>query len=159
MVCRPFVCPVALANAPRQTYLEATFPSTHLVPSTAAVSAAAKNNEKELDREQKADEILEAKLHVPNTIMKFLLDQTFGAAVNTLMFSLVFAGFKGANLERATQVAKQDFWSLMSAGWRLWPAVSLLNFTVVKSVETRNLVGSLAGIIWNVYLSLLAGGS
>jgi hypothetical protein len=56
-------------------------------------------------------------------------------------------------------VGRQDFWPLMSAGWKLWPLVSAVNFTVVKSVETRNLVGSLAGMAWNVYLSLCAGDS
>lgn len=145
-------------NHARQTYLESTFPSTRLVPSASAISAASHNNEKELDREQKADEILEPQLHVPNTIAKFLLDQTIGAAVNTLLFSLVFAGFNGATLEQATQLARQDFWGLIQAGWKLWPLVSALNFTVVKSVKTRNLVGSLAGMVWNVYLSLVANG-
>jgi protein Mpv17 len=97
-------------------------------------------------------------LHIPNTIIKFLLDQTIGAAVNNFMFSFIFAGFNGANFEQAVQISKQDFWALMWAGWKLWPAVSAINFTVVKSVQTRNLVGSLAGMIWTVYLSLIAGG-
>ena len=70
----------------------------------------------------------------------------------------MFAGFNGATLEQAVQIAKQEFWPLMAAGWKLWPAVSLLNFTVVRSVDTRNLVGALAGMLWNVYLSLVAGG-
>lgn len=143
----------------RQTYLESSFPSTHLVPSTSALQAAAASNEKELDREEKTHEILEPKLSIPNTIIKFVLDQTIGAAVNTLLFSLVFAGFKGASLEQAVQIARQDFWGLMSAGWTLWPLVSAVNFTLVKSVATRNLVGSVAGMAWNVYLSLCAGDS
>ncbi|KAH8601413.1 hypothetical protein B0O99DRAFT_589459 [Bisporella sp. PMI_857] len=139
-----------------QTYLESTFPAARLVPSKSAISAASNSNEKELDREQKADEILEHKLHIPNTITKFILDQTIGAAANTLLFSFIFAGFKGATLDQAIQISKQDFWGLMSAGWRLWPAVSLLNFTVVKSVEKRNLVGGFAGMIWGVYLALVS---
>jgi len=62
-------------------------------------------------------------------------------------------------MEQAVQLTQQDFWPLMSAAWKLWPLVSAVNFTVVKSVETRNLVGSLAGMAWNVYLSLCAGDS
>ena len=46
----------------------------------------------------------------------------------------------------------------MKAGWKLWPAVSMLNFTVVRSVTARQLVGNLAGMGWSVYLSLVAGG-
>ena len=44
----------------------------------------------------------------------------------------------------------------MVAGWRLWPFVSLVNFAFVKSVETRNLIGALAGVVWGVYMSLFA---
>lgn len=124
----------------------------------AALHAASENNEKELDREQKSHEILEAKLHIRNTVTKFILDQTIGAAVNLLQFSLVMAGFKGATLSQAVQLAKQDFWPLMVAGWKLWPMISLLNFTVVKTVAGRQLVGGLAGVVWNVYLSLVTGG-
>lgn len=141
----------------RQSYLESAFPSTYLVPSTSALAAAASSNDNELDREQKTDEILESKLSIANTIAKFLLDQSVGAAVNTLMFSLAFAGFQGASMEQALQICGQDFWGLMRAGWKLWPLVSAVNFTVVKTVETRNLIGSLAGMGWNIYLSLCAG--
>ena len=71
----------------------------------------------------------------------------------------MLAGFKGANWEQAIQIARQDFWPLMSAGWKLWPAVSAINYVFVKSVEGRTLVGSLAGMGWGVYLSLVSSES
>lgn len=71
------------------------------------------------------------------------------------MFSLVIAGFRGSSYAEAIETAKRDFWPLVTAGWKLWPAVSLLNFTLVKSVEGRSLVGSLAGMVWGIYLSLM----
>lgn len=46
---------------------------------------------------------------------------------------------------------------MMKAGLKLWPLVSLLNFTVVP-VERRILVGSLVGVGWGIYLSLIAAG-
>lgn len=73
------------------------------------------------------------------------------------MFSLAFAGFNGMGYSEAWGTAKGEFWPLMIAGWKLWPLVSLINFTVVRSVEGRNLVGSLAGLGWGVYLSLTRG--
>ena len=103
--------------------------------------------------------MLESKLSVPNTLIKFVLDQTVGATLNTLSFSLAFAGFKGANWEQAVQIARQDFWPMMSAGWKLWPAVSAVNYSFVRSVEGRTLVGSLAGLVWGVYLSLVSSAS
>ena len=50
----------------------------------------------------------------------------------------------------------QDFTPLMVAGFKIWPLVSLLNFTVVP-VEKRLLVSNLFGVLWGVYLSLVAG--
>ncbi len=143
--------------SPRQSFLESTFPSTYLVPSSTAISAASTNNEKELDREQKTHEILESKLSIRNTVIKFLLDQSVGSAVNTLLFSLIFAGFRGAGYKETWDIAREEFWPIISAGWRLWPFVSLLNFTFGKSVQGRNLVGGLAGVGWGVYLSLVKG--
>ncbi|TVY13119.1 hypothetical protein LARI1_G008966 [Lachnellula arida] len=127
-----------------QSFLESTFPSHYLVPSTAAISAASTNNEKELDREEKTDSLLEPKLSLQNTAIKFTLDQTIGATINTLVFSLFVAGFKGATVEQAVDAAKEEFWPIMSAGWKLWPLVSAVNYTLVKSVEGRSLLGSLA---------------
>jgi hypothetical protein len=68
------------------------------------------------------------------------------------------AAFKGSHWPLAVQIAKQEFWPLMRAGWTLWPVISVLNYTVVKSVQIRSLIGNLAGMGWNIYLSLFAEG-
>lgn len=125
---------------------------------------------------------METKLNVRNTAIKFVLDQTAGAAVNTLMFSMFMHSVQGAMAHRTTgpdgsvsfltsgkaldysqvnwrlvvEKSRLEFMPIMSAGWTLWPFVSLFNFVVVKSVETRNLVGSLAGVVWGIYMSLVA---
>ena len=138
----------------RQSFLESTFPSTHLVPSNSAINAASKDNEKELDREQKTSEIYESKLSKRNTFAKFALDQTFGAGVNTLIFLIGFGGLSGKTWDQSIQSVRDDFWGLIFAGWKLWPLVSFFNFAVIKSVEIRGLVGSLAGLGWGIYLSL-----
>ena len=41
----------------------------------------------------------------------------------------------------------------MLAGYKLWPLVSILNFSVVP-VERRVVVGSLVGLGWGVFLAL-----
>jgi hypothetical protein len=102
-------------------------------------------------------EITESHLSIQNTIIKVLLDQTVSASINTLLFSLVFAGFNGMGYSEAWGKAKREYWGLMLAGWKLWPLVSIINFSIVKSVEGRNLLGSLAGLVWGVYLSLTRG--
>lgn len=140
-----------------QQFLESLFPSLTLQPSESAIVAAASNDEKELDAEQTEHSIVEPRLNVRNTVLKLCLDLTVGAAANIMAFSIVMAGFRGASLEQALQSARQDLWPMMVAGLRLWPLVSLLSYTVLKSVEARTLLGSLAGMVWGVYLSLVAG--
>lgn len=166
-----------------QDFLESTFPASKTVPSAEAIKSASGSNDKELDREAREGKLVETKLDVSNTVIKFILDQTIGAALNTLMFSCFLHSIKQAMAHRAlstdasdiafltsgkaldySQVdwrlvleqAKVEFYPIMKAGLGLWPAVSLFNFVVVKSVEGRNLVGSLAGVVWGVYMSLVA---
>ncbi|KAI3396319.1 hypothetical protein diail_12284 [Diaporthe ilicicola] len=167
-----------------QDFLESTFPSTKTVPSSVAIKSASRSNEKELDREAREGKLVETKLDVPHTIVKFILDQTIGAAVNTLIFSFFIHSIKQAMAHRpltadpsasiafltsgkaidysqvdwrqVLEQAKMEFYPIMKAGLSLWPVVSLFNFAVVKSVEGRNLVGSLAGVVWGVYMSLFA---
>lgn len=43
----------------------------------------------------------------------------------------------------------------MVDGYKLWPLVSLLNYTVVP-VEKRVVVGSLVGLGWGVFLAMKA---
>lgn len=119
-----------------------------------------------------------------NTAIKFLLDQTVGAAVNTLLYSTFTRSLRRASshapritsLSKAvsywlspdavdfSQVdfelvwaeAKEEFWPLVLAGSKLWPFVSLVNFTLIKSVQGRNLLGALAGVIWGIYICLFS---
>lgn len=60
-------------------------------------------------------------------------------------------------MQQAVDAAGIEFWPIMKAGWKLWPAVSAVNYTAVRSVEGRSLVGSVAGMGWGVYLSLVSG--
>ncbi|PMD54493.1 uncharacterized protein K444DRAFT_634224 [Hyaloscypha bicolor E] len=156
-----FVLYTILSTPPNmmwQYFLESSFPSTYASPSKSAIDAASKSNEAELDREEKTHEITEERLSIRNLIIKVILDQTISASANTLMFSLAFAGFNRMGYADAWAEARSQYWGLMLAGWKLWPLVSLVGFSVVKSVEGRNLLGSLAGLGWGVYLSLTMGG-
>lgn len=138
--------------------LEASFPGEETVP---------KGNEKEKRP---------TKLNIPNTIAKILIDQILGGALNTALYIVTLGTLRGQDYDVIqTQLqnvspsptrsvgtyffpanAEQDFWPIMIAGFKLWPLVSILNFTVVPA-DKRLLVGSLFGVIWAVYLSLLSG--
>ncbi|RYP69960.1 hypothetical protein DL771_005751 [Monosporascus sp. 5C6A] len=162
-----------------QEYLETTFPAYHSSPTREAVASAAAGDEKELEREAREGRLVEPRLNIGNTAAKFALDQTAGAAVNTFLFSAFMHSIQAAmagpplpgqnplvplpaidyarvDWAAVLRRSRAEFFTLLSAGWRLWPLVSLVNFTLVKSVEGRNLLAGLAGLAWGVYVSLIA---
>ncbi|KAK9581242.1 hypothetical protein V6Z92_008329 [Aspergillus fumigatus] len=96
------------------------------------------------------------KLNVKNIVAKVVIDQTIGGAINTVVFVMTMGLLRGQDFEVVKAQIQNDFWPIMFAGFKLWPFVSILNFTVVPA-DKRLLVGSLFGVIWAVYLSLMSG--
>lgn len=139
-----------------QQALESIFPSTHLAPSNDAIKAAIDGDEKKLDTTPPTA-LVQPKLNVKNTLLKFAIDQSLGAALNTLAFIFVMGGLQGQSWEMAKERGAREFWPMMMASYRLWPMVSLLGYAGLKSVEARQLLGSCAGLGWNIFLSLKAG--
>lgn len=137
------------SNHARQSYLEKIFPSYKVCLSTSTVHKNQQNPGKKPDLKAKQN------FSLLNTFMKFGLDQTIGASINTIIFSIVMSMLKGAGLGEATEIAARDFWPVMTAGWKLWPAISVYNFGFVKTVEGRTMIGGIAGMAWGIYLSLI----
>ena len=52
-------------------------------------------------------------------------------------------------------VVPQQTWPVMKAGYKLWPAVNLVQHVFIP-VERKTVVGSLVGLGWGVYLALFA---
>lgn len=94
-------------------------------------------------------------LNKTNTAIKFTLDQTIGAAVNTILFLAGIDLMRGQPLNTILTHCQEAFWPIMSAGQKLWPAVSIFNFTMVP-VQYRTVVGSIVGLFWGIYLSLIS---
>jgi hypothetical protein len=65
--------------------------------------------------------------------------------------------YAAVDWDHAVAKSRAELLPILKAGWMFWPFVSVLNFAVIKDVPTRNLVGSLAGVAWGVYMSLFAG--
>lgn len=97
-----------------------------------------------------------------NVFIKFLLDQTLGAVVNTLMF-LAFMGYANAPVTASGRLGAQEavkqevnakFWPILLDGYKLWPFFSLISFLFIP-VHKRVVMGALVGVGWNIYLSLM----
>lgn len=101
-------------------------------------------------------EKIKKKLNVRNTAAKFFLDQTIGAAANTVLFMVGIALLQGRSLSQGVDECRQSFWPLIFAGQKLWPLVSVISLTLVP-VERRMVFGSVIGVGWGIFLSLISG--
>ncbi|KAJ9631917.1 hypothetical protein H2203_000318 [Taxawa tesnikishii (nom. ined.)] len=63
--------------------------------------------------------------------------------------------FEGEPLDKIKADVKNDTWSLYQAGNKLWPAVSIISFTLIP-VERRTVFGGIVGVGWGIFLSLTA---
>lgn len=117
-----------------QEWLESAFPSQVPVP-------------EEKDPKKK-------KLSVANTAKKFLLDQSVGGPINTVLFIAGMAGLRGLPREEIIATVQTDFWPLVIASLKLWPAVAIISFTLIP-VERRTVFGAMVALGWNVYIGLV----
>lgn len=142
-----------LSNPPNivwQGFLEDQFPTN--VPSKSKPSEKAATK----------PDPTKTSLSKTNVLIKFLLDQTIGAVVNTLMF-LGYMGYinaQGNASVNAMDVVKTDcitkLWPMMKDGYKFWPAISLISFLWIP-VDKRIVFGCSVGVVWGIYLSLMAG--
>ncbi len=97
-----------------------------------------------------------------NILIKFILDQTFGAVINTLMFLGYMAyinaqdkpGVKAWDL--VVRDCTEKLWPMMKDGYKFWPAISLISFVWIP-VDKRIVFACTAGVAWGIYLSLMVG--
>lgn len=93
------------------------------------------------------------------------MDQTIGAVVNTLMF-LAYMAYVNApqqgvlstqsTLDVIRKECEQKLWPMIKDGYKFWPAISLISFVWVP-VDKRVVFGCSVGVVWGIYLSLMAG--
>lgn len=129
-----------------QSFLEHHFPTQ--VPSAAPKAA-----------DEKPSSPSNTQMSKGNVLIKFLLDQTIGAVVNTLMF-LAYMAFVNASQQgrgdpwaAVVKDCSDKTWPMMKDGYKFWPAISLISFLWIP-VDKRVVFGCSVGVIWGIYLSL-----
>ncbi|EMD69222.1 hypothetical protein GGP41_004766 [Bipolaris sorokiniana] len=134
-----------------QGFLEDQFPTN--VPSTPASASSEKSTSKSAPTK--------TSMSRRNVLIKFILDQTIGAVVNTLMFVSYMAyvnaqGKPGVNVsDVVTSDCINKTWPMMKDGYKFWPAISLISFLWIP-VDKRIVFGASVGVVWGIYLSLAA---
>ncbi|KAF2464881.1 integral membrane protein-like protein [Lindgomyces ingoldianus] len=143
-----------ISNPPNilwQIFLEDIFPTN--------VQAPAPKSEKHNGKPTPARQI-KTQMSATNVFIKFVLDQTFGAVVNTLMF-LIYMGYMNASpagkqgpWDSIAKEIQEKFYPMIMDGYKVWPLFSLVSFLWIP-VDKRVVVGCLVGVGWGIYLSLL----
>ncbi|KAF2130881.1 hypothetical protein P153DRAFT_384100 [Dothidotthia symphoricarpi CBS 119687] len=125
-----------------QTRLEATFPTT--------VSTLYDPSEKKPTTPTKRE------ISKTNVLIKFLLDQTIGAVINTLLFLAYMGYVNSGDWNVVAQNCRARLWPMMRDGYKFWPLISLISFVWVP-VDKRIVFGCSVGVVWGIYLSLAVG--
>lgn len=135
-----------------QQFLEEKFPASP--PPSPRLKPKADDDVDKADWEKPAGKDGKQKLSVVNTAIKLVLDQSVGAAVNTMLFIVVMGFFRTLSFSGTGDAMKTSFWPMLLAGYNVWPVVALLNLTVIP-FQWRFLFGSVIGVIWGVYVNLM----
>ncbi|KAL7798668.1 hypothetical protein V8C43DRAFT_275978 [Trichoderma afarasin] len=146
-----FVIYSALVTPPNykwQEWMESKFPSRTPIDEP---SPDSKSDSKSSEKLNQA--VVKDRLNLTNTAVKFILDQSISAPLNTVAFLYLMGGMTFQSNAQIWSNIQNDFWPMLIAGYRVWPLVGLLNLSVVP-FDYRQLVGSTAGLFWGIFLSL-----
>ncbi|KAL2760223.1 hypothetical protein ACRALDRAFT_2093926 [Sodiomyces alcalophilus JCM 7366] len=149
-----------------QQFLERTFPA---YPSPLAASSrpsrrlsdvemkpvdAALAADKKYDDEPSAAD--EPRFSLQNTLTKWFVDCiTLGAIFNTVAFLVIMGFMKGQGRGQIWYNLQTETIPIIVAGYKIWPIASIISFSFVP-VHRRIVFLSFVGLLWGIYMSLVA---
>ncbi|KAF3941636.1 hypothetical protein ABW19_dt0200181 [Dactylella cylindrospora] len=139
-----------------QAFLENMFPTYPPVPSRESKKTDDLKEKPTSPTSPSAASHEPGSINKGNIVRKLLLDQGCAGPVNNAIFIIGMGLLNGNPWEQIQWNLRRDFWMFQIAGWKLWPLVALVSFSVVP-FERRVLFGSLVSLGWTIYLSLLIG--
>nr|ACD54825.1 integral membrane protein-like protein [Adineta vaga] len=88
-------------------------------------------------------------------ILKKMLTNTLLAPIGICLVFVSVTLLNGRSFHDAEIKITNDLWKTFFTGTCYWPFVSFINFRFIP-LDYRPFVGSLAGAIWNIYISSIA---
>ena len=163
---------VTLMTAPPnyhwQQLLERTFPAYDRRPSPPVEMGADADAEKqelglggfdgEASGENRGAEGAQQKpkLNLRNTMTKWFIDCiTLGAIFNTIGFFIIMGLLKRQSFAQIGLNIRTETIPVIVAGYKIWPFASIISFSCVP-VEKRIVFLNFVGLIWGIYMSLVA---
>ncbi len=96
------------------------------------------------------------KLNLRNTMAKWFIDCiTLGAVFNTVAFFVIMGFLKRQSLDQIGHNVGTKTLPVIIAGYKIWPFASIVSFSCVP-VEKRIVFLNFVGLIWGIYMSLVA---
>ncbi|XXG96400.1 hypothetical protein Hte_002682 [Hypoxylon texense] len=131
-----------------QQLLERTFPAYERKASTGDVEKQNASGEDAPERKPK--------LNLRNTMAKWFIDCiTLGAIFNTVAFFLLMGILKGQSADQIGSNVRNETIPIIVAGYKIWPFASIISFSCVP-VEKRIVFLNFVGLLWGIYMSLVA---
>jgi hypothetical protein len=97
-----------------------------------------------------------AGLNYRNTALKWFIDCiTLGAIMNTVAFLVLMGLLKHHSWAQIGTSLREETWPIIRAGYVIWPVASIISFAFVP-VEKRIVWLSFVGLMWGIYMSLVA---
>lgn len=88
-----------------------------------------------------------------NRPLKILMDQSVYAAAKYTAFVCLRETLSGTPPDKAFATARKSTWPLLKRGWRFWPAVHMITYSVIPP-RHRVLWVNCADLVWVTILSL-----
>lgn len=147
-----------------QQLLERTFPAYEPRGAPHPPPAAGDLEKQELSVDNEAsrvgrrpeEEEQKPKLNKRNTFTKWFVDCiTLGAIFNTVAFFVLMGFLKRQSLGQIGHNVRTETIPVIVAGYKIWPFASIISFSCVP-VEKRIVFLNFIGLIWGIYMSLVA---
>ena len=96
------------------------------------------------------------RLNLRNTMTKWFVDCiTLGAIFNTVAFFIIMGLLKRQPFAQIGDNIRTETIPVIVAGYKIWPFASIISFSCVP-VEKRIVFLNFVGLIWGIYMSLVA---
>lgn len=142
-----------------QNWLERAFPGWKTVKQTRAMVAGEEEKGIMLKEDGEDKKVIEEEVRVRNwwnIFRKWFTDCiTMGALLNQSMFLILIGLLKGKTVALIVQDFRNELFGLIFDSYKVWPIANFFSTTYVP-VERRIVFLSFCGLLWNIYLSLVA---
>jgi len=142
-----------------QNWLERAFPGWKTVKQTRAVGEGEEEKGIMLRGDGEGKGIVEEEVRVRNwwnIFKKWFTDCiTMGALLNQSMFLILIGLMKGKTVAMIGQDFRNELFGLIFDSYKVWPIANFFSTTFIP-VERRIVFLSFCGLLWNIYLSLVA---